>query len=334
MNLQPSWSAYPLRAQPLFRDYLWGGRKLQSRLGKQLPPHGVWAESWEFIDHDEHQSLVTNGQLAGKTLREIAALDAQWLLGTAANAADGLVGLPLLLKYLDCQRVLSVQVHPDDAYAREMSPPDLGKTEAWYVVDAEAGAVLYAGLKPGVTQNVLRKAIENACVEECLHVLYPQVGDCLLIPSGTVHALGAGLLIAEIQQASNTTFRLYDWNRLDANGQARTLHIDQALEVIDFQSQPRGFQVPALTERPGRMRLVECEKFILDRLDGGAEHEIGGDDRFHLLTAPQGGVELWSANGEPATHLAVGESVLIPAAMQNLQAQLSPQAVLLDMYLP
>ncbi|MEZ6137798.1 MAG: type I phosphomannose isomerase catalytic subunit [Pirellulaceae bacterium] len=324
-------AAYPLRVQPHFRDYLWGGRKLQSRLGKTLPDKGLWAESWELIDHPEHSSLVANGELAGKSLREISRISPQWLLGQRRQDGES-PSLPLLLKYLDCQRVLSVQVHPDDVYAQAMVPPDLGKTEAWYIIDAEPGSVLYAGLQPGVTSEALREAIASGTVENCLHKIEPQPGDCIFIPAGTVHALGAGLLVAEIQQASNTTFRLFDWNRVDANGQPRMLHIDQALQVIDFESGPRALQIPQPTEQAGRERMVGCNKFCLDRLAAHDDaYKIASDGNFHFLTAPGGGVELRGETFE-TMQLRIGESVLIPAAMHALQAVIQPGAILLDMY--
>ncbi len=331
-------SPYPLRTAPLFRDYIWGGRNLETVLGKAIPSEGVWAESWEIIDHPEHQSLVTNGPLAGKSLSQIATELPAWLFGTQQSQ---LRSLPLLLKYLDCQRVLSVQVHPDDEYAQRMSPPDLGKTEAWYIVAAEPGAKLYAGLRAGIGRDQLQQALANGNVEDCLHVLEPRQGDCVFIPAGTVHALGAGLLVAEIQQASNTTFRLFDWNRLGHDGQPRALHIEAALEVIDFDSGPRAAQLPRPTDQPGRETLVHCAQFVLDRLSPKATSEqpaiqIGGDQRLHLLTAPYGNVQLnWSDAGQTVTEpLSVGQSVLLPAAMPTVSAQLDRQAVLLDMYVP
>lgn len=326
---------YPLRTEPLFRDYIWGGRKLQSVLEKPIPSEGVWAESWEMLDHPEHQSLVTNGELAGRTLRQIAAEQRKWLLGTNESQA-----LPLLLKYLDCQRVLSVQVHPADDYAQQMSPPDLGKTEAWYIISAEPGAKLYAGLIDGITPEQLRAAITNETVESCLHEIQPQAGDCVFIPAGTVHALGAGLLVAEIQQASNTTFRLYDWGRMGADGNPRPLHIDQAMEVIDFESGPRPLQSPNPAAQTGRESLVNCEKFVLDRLSKTPEISVAGDGKFHLLTAPYGGAKLsWKTDSSSATTvqpetLGVGQSVMLPASMPTSTLELDADSVVLDMYLP
>jgi len=338
--------AYPLRCQPFFQDYLWGGRKLETRLGKPIPENGVWAESWEIMDHPHHQSQVINGSKAGMTLREIISQQPEWLLGTRLHQA-GVGSLPLLLKYLDCQKVLSIQVHPDDGYASKMSPPDLGKTEAWYVVDAEPGAVVYAGLKPGVTPAELQLAISSGTLESHLHTIRPRSGDCIFIPAGTIHALGAGLLVAEIQQASNTTFRLYDWNRRGPDGQLRPLHVERAVEVADFQTGPRRLQKPVPTEQPGRTRLVACEKFCLDQLSGPpttdlralnstnsptACIDIAGDESFHILTTPTGGIGI--AGQAFSESLSRGQSVLLPAAIGSCRALLNPGAILLDMFVP
>lgn len=338
--------AYPLRCQPHFQNYLWGGRKLATRLGKPLPDEGLWAESWEIIDHPHHQSLVTNGPLAGLTLHDIIQRSPDWLIGPRLYSL-GFRSLPLLLKYLDCQQVLSVQVHPDNHYGSRLVPPDLGKTEAWYILDAEPGSVLYAGLKAGVTADLLRKAIDSGSLENYLHAIEPQAGDCIFIPAGTVHALGAGLLVAEIQQASNTTFRLYDWQRVGPDGTPRPLHIERALEVADFQSGPRPLQRPLPTAQNGRQRLVSCDKFCLDRLaDEPTETEktpksaelqtftlpVGGDGTFHIVTAPHGGVEIVGDRFREV--LAHGDSLLLPAAMTLCSAVIHMGAVLLDMYVP
>lgn len=318
-------SPYPLRLEPTYRDYLWGGRNLGSRLGKAIPPQGIWAESWEVVDHREHESVISNGALAGETLGGLMRQAPEWLVGRAETIGGR---FPLLLKYLDCQRVLSVQVHPEDVYALRMDPPDLGKTEAWYIIHAEPGAVLYAGLKPGVDRAALQAAIAAGQTAACLHELQPKPGDCVFIPAGTVHALGAGLIVAEIQQASNTTFRLYDWDRVDAEGNARALHVEQSLETIDFASGPRDWQRPQILPEPGRARLVECDKFHFDRIQGVASAPIGGDGRFHILTVPAGTVHL--AAGEYETTLRTGETVLLPASLGPVEASLAAGSTLLD----
>lgn len=316
-------AAYPLRCQHFFRSYLWGGRNLQSRLGKPLPDTGQWAESWELIDHPEHSSLIINGPLAGKTLGDVIRWNNQWLLGRQ-------VALPLLLKYLDCHDVLSVQVHPDDAYARQMTTPDLGKTEAWYVIDSKPGSVLYAGLKVGIGRNELANAIHTGSVDQVLHKIYPNPGDCIFIPAGTVHALGAGLLVAEIQQASNTTFRLFDWNRVGADGKMRPLHIEQSLAVSNYADGPRPIQNPEPTSQVGRERLVACDKFYFDRLSRQSVMQLAGDSRFHFVTSPTGGVTV--EGDDFCERLLVGQSLLLPASLGHCTAKFDADSVLLDMY--
>jgi mannose-6-phosphate isomerase len=316
---------YLIRTVPAFRNYLWGGRNLETVLGKALPDAGIWAESWEIVDHSEHQSVIANGEFAGCTVRQLGEINGAWLTGKSARQP-----LPLLLKYLDCQRVLSVQVHPDDAYALKMTPPDLGKTEAWYVVSANPGSVLYAGLKAGVTKDSLEQAIAAGDIESCLHVIKPQADDCVFIPAGTVHALGEGLLVAEIQQSSNTTFRLHDWNRVDAEGRLRPLHLRESLEVIDFQRGPIAVQRPEATNDAARKRLVACDKFVFDRIQGQSVN-ILGDNRFHFMTAPKGGVTIRTA--DETVRLDKGQSILAPACMERCKADIADDAMLLDMYL-
>ncbi|MEZ6086930.1 MAG: type I phosphomannose isomerase catalytic subunit [Pirellulaceae bacterium] len=342
----------PLQFKPLFREYIWGARRLGEVLGKPIGTAPRYAESWEIVDHGDEQSIVESGTYQGKTLAQLMQLDPQGLLGAQAVAegralaADGKsVGFPLLLKYLDCDRVLSVQVHPDDAYGRRMSPPDLGKTEAWYIMSAEPESVIYAGLQAGVGPKELRNACDAGRVDDVLHTLRPRAGDCVFIPAGTVHALGSGLLVAEIQQASNTTFRLFDWNRVDDNGNPRPLHVEQAIDVTNFDRGPVAFQSPeplpdATTSRESSStrgtgeRLVGCDQFVLNRYQGGGSWRVGGNDRFQIITIVGGSARLiWQEDRE--LKLSLGQTVLLPAAMQpaTLMAD-DPQSTLLVMHLP
>lgn len=321
----------PLLFLPLFRSYIWGGRRLASSLQKNLPDSGQWAESWEIVDHGVDQSIVSGGRWKDWSLRQLIESFPDEILG---HAVDGVPQprFPLLLKYLDCNNDLSVQVHPDDEYAGKMETPDLGKTEAWYIVDVAEDAVLYAGLKPGVDRGQLLDAIEAGRTEECLHVIRPQAGDCVFIPAGTVHALGAGLIVAEIQQASDTTFRLFDWNRVDSEGKSRPLHIEQALDVIDFQRGPvdsvcRG-EIDAAN---GAQTLVQCDKFALRRLGSGS-HAVASDDRFHILTVPRGSATLNSAG--TTLELPLGQSVLLPAACGEAEVVVDDGSVVLHAFVP
>jgi mannose-6-phosphate isomerase len=239
---------------------------------------------------------------------------------------------PLLLKFLDCQKTLSVQVHPNDEQGAKLNPPDLGKTEAWVVLAADPGSKIYAGLKRGVDRQTLERAVEQGNCDVCLHEFEPRVGDCVLIEAGTVHAIGAGLLIAEIQQASDTTFRLYDWNRVDRDGKPRELHIEQALEVTNYERGPVNSVKPKPTSNPNSERLVQCDKFVLDRLELSAPHTLPNDDRFHILAVIEG--DCLVRNTDEHFNLRRGETILIPATTRDICLSPPSEAVVLDMYLP
>ena len=332
----------PIRFEPLFRPYIWGGRNLETRFHKQIPREGVWAESWEIVDHGADQSIVEKDledgsavncpgdSLAGQTLRQLIEAAPESILGVCALSQSQ---FPLLLKYLDCQRVLSIQVHPNDAYGAKMAPPDLGKTEAWYVVEASAEALIYAGLKANVGRSELVQAIAHGHIESCLHAFRPRRGDCVFIPAGTVHALGAGLIVAEIQQASDTTFRLYDWNRVGSDGVPRPLHIDQALDVIDFDRGPISQVVPKPTKDPGRTNLVTCDRFVLDEVRENL-HSFSINGRFAIATVVQGSATMKTSTSTGSqdsrtTRLTLGQSVLLPAAMGLIDIAMDADSILL-----
>lgn len=318
----------PLRFQPLFRRYLWGGRRLQSLLGKTLGDADDYAESWEIVDHGDDQSLVMVGALAGTSLATLVQQRGADLLGRHHPQPR----FPLLFKFLDAQQDLSVQVHPNDQQAARCVPPDFGKTEAWVVLHADPGSTLYAGLQQGVDRPTLTQAIAAGNVESCLHRIAARAGQCIFIPAGTVHALGRGLLIAEIQQSSDTTYRLFDWNRLGPDGQPRPLHIVQSLDVIDFHRGPVEPQPAATTTGLARECLVHCDKFVLNRWTIGDAQSIGGDQACHIMAVLQGRI---SVAGDPALRpLERGEVMLIPAACGSVRIEPQPHAVFLDMHLP
>jgi len=325
---------YPMQFVPVLRDYLWGGRRLGEVLGKPLPADKTAAESWEVVDHGDDQSRVANGALAGKTLGEIVREFPTELFGKDQLDPRGQrrTSFPLLLKYLDCNRDLSVQVHPSDRYAAQLTPPDLGKTEAWYIVDAKPGSKIYAGLQAGVGRDELARAMAAGRTSEVLHILEPQPGDCVFIPAGTVHALGAGLLVAEIQQASDTTFRLFDWNRVDGQGNSRPLHVEQALEVTDYQRGPVGVQSPA--SAGGRwQRLVACDKSQLHRAEGKGEWTVGDTPQLVILTVPRGSAVVHCDDAEYS--LPTGGTLLLPACSGVAEIELNNRAsTVLAMQLP
>lgn len=320
---------YPFRFEPVLKRYLWGGRRLESVLGKRLPPGEDYAESWEIADHAAGQSVVAAGALKGATLQELVAHHGPRLLGKHAPQ----VRFPLLFKLLDAQKVLSVQVHPTDAAAALLTPPDLGKTEAWVVLHAEPGSRVYAGLKPGCDRAALETAVANGTSDACLHSFEPQAGDCLFIPAGVVHALGAGLVIAEIQQASDTTFRLFDWNRVGADGLPRPLHIEQSLQATDFAIGPVNPQRPQVTKHPSGQRevLVTCDKFVLERWQLSGPQQLGGDGRCYLICVIDGHI---SVAGDPHEQpLQRGQTMLLPASYPALLTP-QPAATLLVAWLP
>ncbi|MEX0585982.1 MAG: type I phosphomannose isomerase catalytic subunit [Pirellulales bacterium] len=321
---------YPLRFTPLLKDYLWGGRRLGSLLRKSLPPEGVVAESWEICDRASEQSVVAEGPLAGRTLGELVRDFGRELFGRHAPIER----FPLLIKFLDAERSLSVQVHPNDEQAARLVPPDLGKSEAWVVLAAEPGSVIYAGLKPGVDRLALESAVRAGTAENCLANIEPRVGDCIYLPAGTVHALGAGLLVAEIQQSSDTTYRLFDWNRVGPDGKPRALHVDEALGAIDFNRGPVSTQAPQPTERPLAERLVECPYFVLDRLQMPANTSapVGGDNRFHVLMLLAGAISL--THMPESNMLQPGDVVLWPADLLPGTIRCDNPSTLLDVYLP
>ena len=238
----------------------------------------------------------------------------------------------MLLKYLDCNRDLSIQVHPDDRRAAKLTPPDLGKTEAWYIIDAEPGAKLYAGLKAGVDRPALAAAIADGRILDCLHSLEPEPGACIFVPAGAVHALGHGLLVAEIQQASDTTYRLDDWGRVGPDGKPRALHVEAGLEATDYDLGPIAPQSP-VADADGEW-LVKCDKFNLIRHRLKAESvEIGGDGRFHILTIVAGEAEICEAGSPPAA-ARLGQSFLAPAASSPVRVTAGGDAVVLQACLP
>jgi mannose-6-phosphate isomerase len=315
------------RFKPILRRYLWGGRRL-AELGKTLGAGEDYAESWEVVDHGVDQSIVAEGPLAGTALNQLVRQHGDLLFGRHHPQAQ----FPLLFKFLDCQRTLSVQVHPNDEQAAKLEPPDLGKTEAWLVLAAEPGSRIYAGLKPGVNRAQLAGAIQAGNCEACLHQFEPKVGDCVFIKAGTVHALGAGLLVAEIQQSSDTTFRLFDWDRVDRDGKPRQLHVEQSLSVIDFSRGPICPQPPRPTPQQYVNRLVESDKFVLDRWQFTESQTLTNDNRAHILAVVDG--ELSAASGDSMHRLGRGDTLLLPACCSAVELTPIGHASLLDIYLP
>jgi mannose-6-phosphate isomerase len=337
---------YPLKFVPVFQKRLWGGQRLRAVLGRPIgkdlerTPIG---ESWELADlplgtvkadstgaapDGSLSSVIANGPLAGQTLHEV------W---TGQNQKSKMGGgenhksfFPLLIKFLDAAQALSVQVHPDEAYARA-HPGAALKSEAWYILHADPGAKIYKGVKPGVTKDQFRAALNAGAVEPLLNAIKVRTGDCYYLPSGTVHALGAGLLVAEVQTPSDTTFRVFDWNRLTADGKPRTLHIEEALACIHFG--PTSDKALSGSPTPGATRLAECEHFTIDRVEvpHNVQRPIGSDMAVWIILQGQGVI---TAENCPPTAFARGDTLLLPPGMKGAQVKTIANAVWLEVKVP
>ncbi len=305
-------SLAPLRFEPILKRLIWGGRRLGSVLNKPIGPEADYAESWELSDHRNGQSEVAEGPLHGTSLQELVHSRGGELLGSTLQHHQQ---FPILIKFIDAARVLSVQVHPDDEIGHQLAN-DNGKNESWVVLDAEPGSLLYAGLKSGVSRTDFVEAVRTGRIEELLHRFEPRPGDCIHIPAGTVHAIGAGVLLVEVQQMSDATFRVFDWDRVDAEGKPRKLHVTEALEAIDFERGPVNPITPQREVIEGGIleSLVHCEFFELDRLRLTGESLVGVDDgsRFTALVALEGLSEIeFDSNRYP---LSPNQTMLLPAS--------------------
>jgi len=304
---------------------VWGGRRLGEVLGKILPEEHAYGEAWEISDHGSHHSVVAGGPWHGRSLRQLMEQERPALLGP--HAADHRI-FPWLVKYLDARDWLSVQVHPGDELVAELWPGEGGKTEAWFVLDAEPDSCIYAGLLPGVDRARFRRALEAGRAQNCLHQLRPRPGDCLFLPAGTVHAVGGGVLLAEVQQTSDATFRLFDWNRRDAQGRSRTLHIEQGLACTDWQRgpvqpiRPAGYPDRAGAAHPAeplRQTLVECPYFALEYVRNTRPFALGGTGRLQAVLVLHGRGQLHGPGTEQT--LTAGETLLLPASLPVWQCQ-------------
>jgi len=303
---------YPLTFQPIFKERVWGGREMERLYQKQLPPGGPIGESWEISDLPGDASVIANGPLAGKDLRWLMQNHRAELLGTAKPAAEN--RFPLLCKILDARDKLSLQVHPPAARAAELKGEP--KTEMWFIADAAPGAELYVGLKRGVTRAEFEEKVRTGEVAECFHRVPVHAGDAMFLPSGRVHAIGAGLVIFEIQQNSDTTYRVFDWNRVGLDGQPRELHVAQSLASIDFNDfEPAlaqgGFTGNAVKVRP----LVKDPLFNVETVEmkPGAGMNLK-PHQLQIIAAVRGRLEIQS--GPVSVNLAAGQFCLIPASLE------------------
>ncbi len=261
-----------LRFRPLYQERVWGGRALETALGRELPPDRPIGESWEIVDRPEAQSVVAGGSAKGQTIRELLARQTAGVMGPAWPAERP---FPMLVKWLDCRERLSLQVHPPAAVAAEFGGEP--KTENWYIADTVPGARLIVGLKRGVTRAQFEEALRRDAAEECVHHFRVAAGDSILVHSGQVHAIDAGNLILEIQQNSDTTYRVYDWGRVGLDGRPRQLHREESLRSIDWTD----FEPAPLRAAPTSGVIARCQEFTLRRV------VLGAGERLHLRSGEQ-----------------------------------------------
>ena len=316
---------YPLTFHPIFKERVWGGREMERLYKKKLPAGKPIGESWEISDRPGDASVIANGPLAGKNLRWLMENHRAELLGGAKPAAEN--RFPLLCKILDAREKLSLQVHPPAGKAAGLKGEP--KTEMWFIADAAPGAELFVGLKRGVTRAEFEKKVRTGEVAECFHRVPVRAGDAMFLPSGRVHAIGAGLVIFEIQQNSDTTYRVFDWNRVGLDGKPRELHVAQSLASIDFndfepaliQSRPTGNDVKI---RP----LVNDPAFNVEALEmkSGAGM-ILKPRKLQIVAATGGQVEI--KGGSTSVKLSAGQFSLIPASLEQAEILAKSEVALL-----
>jgi mannose-6-phosphate isomerase len=323
---------YPLRFEPIYQYRLWGGRRLSGLLSAPLPDDGPIGEAWLLSDRDDHQSQVANGPLKGQTIGELMGEFRGQLMG---KLAPRFRRFPLLLKFLDAHELLSVQVHPSDAHPELIPAGDTAKTEAWVVIDAEKGSHIYAGLRSGTTSGSLRQSLDDGTITDHLVCIAPKAGDAVFIPAGTVHTLGDDVVVFEVQQNSDVTFRLYDWGHIDAKTeQPRPLQVDQALASIDFADSDGGLVTPfVVTTTPvERERLFDCEHFLLWRLRGDSPFNVGAAEMPRVLVCIEGSG--WFEGGGSAYGVDKGQVWLLPAVVGACEFHPNNAVTLLEIALP
>ena len=302
---------YPIKFKPLYKSNIWGGRNLE-KLNKTLPTNKVIGESWEIAAHLDGMSVISNGIFSNMTLEQLVNKYKQDIIGTKLPKKD-LLKFPLLIKLIDANNNLSIQVHPDDKYAKKFENGEYGKTEMWYVVDCKKGAKLVYDVKKTIDKPAFEKAIKLDKVEDTLNFIEVKKGDCFNINAGLVHAIGTGLVICEVQQNSNTTYRVYDYKRTDKKGNTRELHINKALDVIDFSHNYSQEKCDVLITKTDNLttKYIIANKYysVLHITLNGVESMNTFEKRFHTYTILKGSGQINDVD------VSMGESILIPAKL-------------------
>lgn len=320
---------YPLKFTPIFKERIWGGKKLATALGKDLGTDRPIGESWELSGVEGDVSVVSNGKLAGNTLSDLIEVYMGDLVGDKVYETYGLE-FPVLIKIIDAADVLSIQVHPDDELAAERHK-SYGKTEMWYIIDNDPDAELYVGFNQPVDKAKYLKSLEDGKLDEILSKYKVSPGKAYFIPAGAIHAIGRGNLIAEIQQTSDITYRVFDWNRTDDAGNPRQLHTELAVDCINY-SPKSDYEVSKAPIANTPVQLASCKYFETNALevDGAVDRDYAALDSFVIYMCLSGSATI--DYGEGKETMSKGDTVLVPAEIQSLT--LSGKANLLEVYIP
>ncbi len=322
---------YPLKFEPIYQYRIWGGHRLSNLLTKPLPARDPIGEAWILSDRDDHSSKVTDGLLKGKTIRQLFEDSPEQLMGKFAKSFKR---FPLLLKFLDCKEVLSVQVHPSDELKKYIPKGESGKTEAWVVLETGEKPVIYAGLKTGTTKKKIKQSLADHKVADDLASFKPKVGDSVLIKAGTVHTLG-DVVVFEVQENSDVTYRLYDWDRIDEKtGKPRDLQVEKALACIDFKQTEIGPVEPIIeiTQPATLEKIFDNNHFKLWRITGTSPFIVGEDGAPRILVCIDGEGQLESSDKKYS--LSKGEVMLLPAITCTCNFVPKAKVVLLEIALP
>lgn len=299
----------PLFLYPVFKDYIWGGNKLKKVFNKDIP-NDFAAESWEVSTNEDGKSIILNEEFKGKTLQEIFN-NKEYRKSIFGTKSENLDRFPLLIKFIDANNNLSIQVHPDNDYAKNKEN-DIGKTEMWYIIDCEPGAQVICGFKEDVTQNDIEEIIRQNKTKDNVKFIDVDKGDAIYIPSGTVHALLGKTLLCEVQQNSNLTYRVYDWDRLDKDGNPRQLHIQKAIDVINVSNKPT--IIKTINEKQNECRVADSEFFKTDKIIIDEKFEdISKNETFYAINIISGeGILICN---EKEYKIKKGDSFIIPATL-------------------
>lgn len=322
---------YPLEFKPIFRDKIWGGQKIKNNLGFDVGEIPNCGELWSLSGYPDEQSIIKNGFLEGNELNEVLEIYMDELVGGNIYDKFGNV-FPILVKILDAEDWLSIQVHPDDELAHKRGLGG-GKTEMWYILDADSDSKLIAGFSQKVNEYTYRRKIEEKKLPEIMNFEKVEKEDVFFMPSGRVHALGPGILLAEIQQTSDTTYRIYDWDRLDTTGEGRELHLDKAMEAIDFELYDN-YKTPYIKSLNDTNEIVNTEFFTTNllHLANGVEKNYEELDSFVILLAVEGSFNYSDPNGYSGM-IKPGETLLLPATQSHLGIHPIGECKILEVYI-